>query len=194
MLILKQLSDELKTIDGNSCISWKTKTTSYIERFFGKDSPQYSYITEYNFTQFGLGSAEFQVNQARPFFASFITDCTSVLNDLGVRKKEWKHFFLTTHPGLFWSIFTVIVGVSFWLGTIVGKAANKGNDAADNQTSTKNEDRVQRFSPLTASHLLGSGSYPVLSFFDTLPLDSSVQNSIAILLQRRIGILCLKPI
>ncbi len=91
--ILQEMNTKLSTVDIYTCSPWKTQMTSYIIVFFGKDSPEHSYIHDHDFVHFGLDNYDRQIESAKPSFAAFITGCIENINNYGVKKKEWNHVF-----------------------------------------------------------------------------------------------------
>jgi len=135
--ILRRMKVKLNEVNANTCTSWKSQLASYVIIFFGKDSPEYDYITRYDFRMFGVGEPDWQTEQSKPFFHAFITDCIERIENYGLNKKEWKHIFITTNPALFWSIFTAMVLFAFWAGTQL--AANKSSQTTSTPPKQQND-------------------------------------------------------
>src|ERR1700737_2447775 len=114
--ILEDMKIRLLHTDEHSCGPWKSQVTSYMLVFFGKDSPQYFYISKFEFYQYGAGDLSFQLTNAKPSLENFISDCITYINNCGLKKREWKHILIMTQPALFWTIFSGIVIFAFWLG------------------------------------------------------------------------------
>jgi hypothetical protein len=120
------LNQKLNNVDFSNCTVWQSHTTSYIIAFFGKESSEYRFITSYTFTSFSRDDdQEAQVMKSKPVFRDFINGCIENIENCGLKKREWKHVFITTRPEIFWGAILALLGFAFWLGHITADKSNQ---------------------------------------------------------------------
>jgi hypothetical protein len=139
--ILRRQQSKINSITVADSETWIFQTASYIKLFFGEDSPEMKAINQfryYNTNDMFLGRANSSLNSYKPVAHTFIENCIETINDKGLKKKEWKHILITTHPALFWTIFSAIVIAAFGLGKGCN-AANKSDNTSKQQTTGKND-------------------------------------------------------
>jgi hypothetical protein len=122
--ILAQHQEKLFALPPNhqKFSSWKVQALTLIETFFkeGRNSNEYIALKNYTYLPSWDGDIA-TANNTKPMLSSFIGDCIQTLKSIGVPKKEWKHILITTHPAIFWSVFSAMLLFAFWLGTQLHK-------------------------------------------------------------------------
>jgi hypothetical protein len=136
--ILQTQLTKVEKINADNCYVWQTQIASYIKTFFGETSNEFQFINTVQF-YFYIEGKDKETRDKIPRLKQFIENCIETISNTGLKKKEWKQVFITTHPAVFWSIFVAIIGFSFWAGTLVSNSTNKGNNASNENTQNKNE-------------------------------------------------------
>lgn len=134
--ILKNQLEKLKTITIQNHSSWRTQTKSYIITLFGDKSPECDFLSHFSFIN-SYESDFTAIKRNTPIAENFINNCIETIQHRGLKKKEWKHILITTHPAIFWALFTTLCGGFFVIGQLT---ANKSNNTPSEITKGKNDD------------------------------------------------------
>lgn len=127
---------KLDSLDSNTYEPWKALTSDYIEKMLGKDSDQYKIISTFSFVRYFDSPLTPQVKAQVPKLKEIVNNCIQCVEHYGIKKKEWKHILITTHPGIYWALFTALCGGFFVLGQLT---ANKGYDTPSEISKEKNQ-------------------------------------------------------
>lgn len=139
--IIEAQKNSIKSIDGENYHVWMTHTLSCVRNIFSESSEEYVYLKNF-YENFPPLSPESYANNLKAPAEIFLNNCVGTIKNFGVKKKEWKHILITTHPAIFWSVFTAVVAFSFWVGTLVGDPTDKSNKAANKQSNNKNKSNI----------------------------------------------------
>lgn len=136
IIILQNAKLKISSLNEENFRSYTAQLTAYSERFFGSDSAQYVYMNNADYVIYNRGTNEWVINNSKPALSSFIDDCIESIRNTGIKKKEWKHILITTHPAIFWAAFVGLMSISFGLGKCT---ANKSSNATTYNSPNKNE-------------------------------------------------------
>ncbi len=139
--ILKTQQQTLPSLNKETYEVWKTNTLSWIKQIFGESSEEYKYFKDFHFWYNDMYNPEAEIRKNIPKANSFLENCITRINTVGLPKKEWKHVLITTNPMLFWAVFLALLTFSFWLGKVT---ANKSDDTPKEQTANKNDSSVHK--------------------------------------------------
>jgi hypothetical protein len=137
--ILKKQKESLKDINVQTYEAWRHQTASYIKMFLGQTN-EYVYIKDLGIIGHYPESYDYgkRIKEVSVSLNSLLDNCIETIKQTGLVKKEWKHILITTHPAVFWSVFVAIVGLSFWLGTLIHNPANKSDKTPNKDAENKN--------------------------------------------------------
>lgn len=102
-------------------ITWKFQTASYIKEFFGEESPEYSFISQFDVTfsrmpfeteEMMMGKYRGMANEANVF----LSNCIETLKVKGVYKVPKKNLLQHFKPYQIWLIVSSISVGAFWIG------------------------------------------------------------------------------
>jgi hypothetical protein len=145
--ILTSQRNKIQSLDRENYYSWQLTTVDYLGIIFGKDSRKYDFLSRFSIVN-DLNYADQEIRGNIKQLTTFLNDCIESVKHYGAKKKEWKHILMTTNPALFWSIFVVIVTVTFWAGTRTGHTSNESVHASKNKPQTETKS-VHMDSPAT---------------------------------------------
>jgi len=135
--ILKAQQQTLPSLNKETYEVWKTNTLSWIRLLFGESSEEYKHFKDFHFWEFDIYNPEAEIRKNIPKANSFLENCITRINAVGLPKKEWKHVLITTNPTLFWAVFVVLMGGMLWLGQ---HTANKSDETSNKSSANKNDD------------------------------------------------------
>ena len=124
--ILTDLKKKLETVNIRTCEPWKSSLISNIVAFFGENSAEHDFSKKHGFYYSAGYSDATNVSLGRDGFNVFIDECITNIKNRGLKKKEWKHLFITTNPAVFFSILIALLGFAFFLGQLT--ANNKAQN------------------------------------------------------------------
>jgi len=113
---IDNLKNELSAINETNYDTWLTSCASYIREFLGVDSDEYLFIKSISARH--IFEIESHIRYIKINGSIFLDNTKKKLNDYGLKKKEWKHILITTHPAVFWSVGLAIVAASFLIGKL----------------------------------------------------------------------------
>lgn len=152
---IKILEVQKSKLENNSIYkdeTWVFQTASYIKDFFGENSTEYSFISQFNFMVKVLNTTSNDetlrlLNEKKEKVATFIDNCIETIRNKGILKEEKVNFLNRLGNGPLVAIIVFIVpsliGLGFYFGTekinqdnIVLKEINKKTIASfDSLTS-----------------------------------------------------------
>ncbi|WP_296316732.1 hypothetical protein [Winogradskyella sp. UBA3174] len=109
------LKNQIKKLENeqNLNYSWTLETKTYIVKFFGKDSPQESYIKYFDWQP---TIADRPIDK-REGIKAFVNDCINTIDNIGI-KKDPKQNILNRIPD--WSIIPIVTALVF-IGGVFGR-------------------------------------------------------------------------
>jgi len=144
---LKEQKEKLlKVEDSRSFILWKTQTLRYVESFLkdGGRSEEINLINSFReFPNIQDANYDERVKNLKDGLSKCLDSIAETIKRIGIPKREWKHVLITTHPAVFWSVFSGVllasISLAFWAGTFVANSGNKSNNAPHKDTTYKND-------------------------------------------------------
>lgn len=106
--------------------AWIFQTADYIRQFFGDNSQQFSYISQFKFGVWYKTSDSSDVIKARldqnlREVKQFLDNCIEAINDTGLYKPPTTNFLNKLSDTALWTIIPFVVTVTFSAGLLVGK-------------------------------------------------------------------------
>jgi hypothetical protein len=133
--ILHNQQVSLILVNENNCEAWRSETASYVIKFFGKDSPQYEYISKVSFTSISsLSPTQSQINESILSYKAFLDKCITAIHNIGLYKTPKKNILSGLGDGIVIPILLASLGGMWWIGDFTGnqKAEIKNSDLKQN--------------------------------------------------------------
>ena len=118
--LLRREQESLKTVNSATCSVWKTHMKSYIKTFFGEHSPQFKYISDYQFW-YNYNQPEAETKANIPIMSLFVETCIDTITNIGLYKPPKQNFLSRISDGLLAAIIGIAVPALFIGGTLWGK-------------------------------------------------------------------------
>ena len=121
--------------------TWVSQTASYIKDFFGENSTEYSFISNFNFkipfNQYDSKTFPLRIMTEKTLKCKkYLENCIETINDKGLYKKPKRNFLNTISDTALWT--TISIGIPGLL-TIGGLFGNMFSDNQNVELRTENK-------------------------------------------------------
>ncbi|HNP48631.1 MAG TPA: hypothetical protein PKK99_14695 [Bacteroidia bacterium] len=121
--ILSEQRKLLSDLDQDHLEGWTLNMSAIIAHYFGKDSPQYEYVSKFSFQLIYIEGSSFKMITASKMYEGkskmmgFIDSCIQTIDTIGIQRKKSKWEIWFSEPENWYKIVIAIatLAVSIWV-------------------------------------------------------------------------------